>query len=388
MEGFVFHNPTRIIFGKNTILRIGREISLYGSRALFVYGKGSIKKNGVYDKVVESLRKNGVDFVEHGGVKPNPVLEHVNEGIKKFKDKKCDVILACGGGSVIDESKAIAAGVRYDGDVWDFFVRKAQIKDAVSVCVVLTIPATGSEANGGCVITNEKTLQKYSAHSKYIFPKLSILDPLTTLSLPLEQTAYGCVDAMLHLLEGYFTTKDSDCVITDNYVYAVVKSIMSSTQRIIINPLDYNARASMMWSATLALNGMEDCGYKGVEFVNHVIEHSLSAIYDIPHGLGLAIVFPAFLKFLYRRSKYDRIAEFGRQVLLIQQSNNQIAANITIDRVESFFRTILKLKTRLSENSIYKKDFKKIIENACELGGLWGWSYSKDDVEEILELAL
>ncbi len=387
MEGFVFYNPTKIIFGKNTVSRIGKEVSFYGKKALFVYGKGSIKKNGVYENVVESLRKNGVDFVEHSGVKPNPVLSHVYEGIEKFKSEKCDVILACGGGSVIDEAKAIAAGVKYDGDVWDFFILKAQIKEAVPICVVLTIPATGSEANGGAVITNEKTQQKYSAHSKHIFPKVSILDPLTTISLPLEQTAYGCVDAMLHVLEGYFTTTDRDAIITDNYVYAVVKSLIQATRRIIKDPSDYNARASMMWSATLALNGMEDCGYKDTEFVNHVIEHSLSAIYDIPHGLGLAIVFLAFLKRLYKKARYDRIAEFGREVFSIEQVDIRQSANMTIEKLEDFFRTDLKLKTRLSENYISRKDFKKIIENASELGKLWGWSYKESDVEEILEFA-
>lgn len=387
MEGFVFSNPTKIIFGKNTVSRIGKEILSYGKKVLFVYGRGSIKQNGVYDKVVDSLKKNGVDYVEHSGVKPNPVLSHVYEGIKKFKKEGCDVILACGGGSVIDESKTIAAGVKYSGDVWDFFVGNAKIQDAVPLCVVLTIPATGSEANGGCVITNEKTLQKYSAHSKYLFPKVSILDPTTTFSLPLEQTAYGCVDAMLHVLEGYFTTKDIDAIMTDNYVYAVVKTLIETTRRIFKDPYDYNARASKMWACTLALNGMEDLGYKDTQFVNHVIEHALSAIYDIPHGLGLAIIFPAFLRKLYTEKKYARISMFGKEIFSIDGYDEQIIANKTIEKTEEFFRTELKIKTRLSENSIPRKDFNNIAENACKLGDLWGWSYKKDDVLQILDFA-
>lgn len=388
MDSFVFNNPTRIIFGKNTVSKIGKEVLNYGKKVFLVYGRQSIKKNGVYDNIIDSFKKNNIGFVEHGGVKPNPVLSHVKEGIERFKKEKCDVIVACGGGSVIDEAKAIAAGVKYDGDVWDFFIGKAKIFDAVPLCVILTLPASGSEANGGCVITNEDTLQKYSAHSKYLFPKVSILDPQTTLSLPFEQTAYGCVDAMLHVLEGYFTTKDTDAIITDNYVYAVVKSLIDSTRRIIKNPHDYNARASMMWSCTLALNGMEDLGYSRTEFVNHVIEHALSAIYDIPHGLGLAIVFCGFLKKLHKEGKYERIASFGKEIFKISDDRVDVLSNITIEKVEEFFRVELKIKTRLSENSIYPKDFKKIVSNAMGLGSLWGWSYKDRDVFEILEFSL
>lgn len=388
MDAFVFQNPTKIIFGKNTVSKIGKEVSFYGKKALFVYGMGSIKKNGVYDKIIESFNKNNIVFVEHSGVKPNPVLSHVKDGIEKFKKEKCDVIVACGGGSVIDESKAIAAGVKYDGDVWDFFVGKAKILDAIPLCCVLTLPATGSEANSGCVVTNEKTFQKYSAHSRFLFPKVSILDPSTTISLPTQQISYGCVDAMLHVLEGYFTTTDKDCIVTDNYVYAIVRSLMQSSRRILLDPSDYNARASMMWSCTLALNGMEDLGYKNVEFVNHVIEHSLSAFYDIPHGLGLAIVFIAFLKRLYNKKIYDRLANFGKEIFNIHSKIDEDIAKKTILSIEEFFRNELNLKTKLSENRIPKSDFKKIALNAMDLGRLWGWSYSEDDVIEILQLAL
>ncbi|MCX7641999.1 MAG: iron-containing alcohol dehydrogenase, partial [Elusimicrobiales bacterium] len=239
----------------------------------------------------------------------------------------------------------------------------------------------------GCVITNEKTQQKYSAHSKHLFPKVSILDPTTTLSLPIEQTAYGCVDAMLHVLEGYFTTKDTDSIITDNYVYAITNSLIESTRRILKNPNDLNARSSMMWACSLALNGMEDLGYSNTEFVNHVIEHSLSAIYDIPHGLGLSIIFCGFLKKLHFEKKFNRIALFGRKIFSLQGEREEIVSNKTIEKIEEFFRIELNLKTRLSENSIYSRDFDKIVKNACELGNLWGWSYKEKDVFEVLEFS-
>lgn len=378
MESFTYFNPTRIIFGKNTVSKIGRNAFLYGKKALVVYGRESIKKNGVYDIVTKSLEENNIEYVEHSGVKPNPVLSHVKEGIKKFKDEKCDMIIAVGGGSVIDESKAISAGVMYSGDVWDFFIDKAKIEDTVPLLVVLTIPATGSESNSGCVITNEETKQKYSAHSPFLFPKLSILDPSTTFSLPKEQTAYGMVDVIAHVLEGYLTTKDKKCITTDNYVYAVIKSAIKSAKGIFENPDDYDYRASFMWSATLGLNNMQGVGYKGVEWVNHIIEHSLSALYDIPHGLGLSIVLSGYFKYLLKRNKTDRIIELGKNIFFIEEPEK------IITEFEKLFRD-MGLKTRISENNIPESDFEKISENACELGNLWGWSYKKEDVIEILE---
>jgi alcohol dehydrogenase YqhD (iron-dependent ADH family) len=386
MDNFSFSNYTRIVFGKNTVSKIGNYAKFYGKKALLVYGMGSIKKNGVFDTVVESLKKNGIDFVEYGGVKPNPVLSHVKKGVEVFKNEGCDFIIACGGGSVIDEAKAISAGVYYSGDLWDFFIKKAKIEKTVSVLVVLTLPATGSEANSGAVITNEETQQKYSIHSPFLFPKVSILDPSTTFTVPKEQTAYGACDIMLHVLEGYFTTKDTDCIITDNYVYAIVKSVIKSTERILDNPNDYNARASFMWSATLALNGMEDLGYKDTEFVNHVIEHSLSAIYDIPHGLGLSIVFIGFLKYLVERDEFKRICEFGENVFQIKNDGTKENAIKVIETLDNWFRKI-GLRNRLSENNIFDVDFEKIANNSMGLGKLWGWSYKKEDVLRILELS-
>ncbi|MEF3280027.1 MAG: iron-containing alcohol dehydrogenase [Elusimicrobiota bacterium] len=382
MENFVYSNPTKIIFGKNNLKRIGHEAAKFGKKALVVYGMGSIKRNGVYDIVLKSLSENGLEFVEYEGVKPNPVLSHVKPGIEKFKKNSCDMIVAVGGGSVIDESKAISSGVFYNGDVWDFFTGKAKIEKAAPVIVALTIPATGSESNSGCVITKEETKQKYSAHSPHLFPKVSILDPSITFSIPKEQTAYGAVDIISHVLEGYFTTKDINSIITDNYVYAIVKSVILLTEKILENPEDYNARASFMWTATLALNGMQSLGYKNVEFVNHVIEHSLSAIFDIPHGLGLSIVLSGFLKRLMNRGGKLRIAEFGKNIFQLRGSIEEISKE-TVFKMEEWFRKI-GLKTKLSENGILEKDFITVADNACELGKLWGWSYEKKDVIEIL----
>ena len=200
MQNFIFHNPVRIIFGKGTIAKLGGEAAKAGKKALLVYGGGSIKKNGVYDAVTASLAESGVTVVEHPGVKPNPVLAHARDGVKKARENGCDMVIAAGGGSVIDEAKAIAAGAKYDGDIWDFFSGRARIKDALPIFTVLTLPATGSEMNQGCVITNEAAKQKFSAASPKLFPRVSILDPGTTMTLPASQVANGGVDALAHII--------------------------------------------------------------------------------------------------------------------------------------------------------------------------------------------
>ncbi|MEW5951276.1 MAG: iron-containing alcohol dehydrogenase [Elusimicrobia bacterium] len=380
MENFAYSNPVKILFGKSMINRIGKEASSFGKKALLVYGKSSIKSNGVYDQIVKSLQKASIEFEEHPGVKPNPIISHAREGVKKARETGCDLIIAAGGGSVIDEAKAIAAGIHYQGDLWDFFIGKAKINSALPLITVLTIPATGSEMNSGFVVTNEETKQKYSAGSFYSFPKVSILDPETGYSLPKEQTAYGASDAVAHLLEGYLTTCDEDSEITDNYVFAVFKTIISSCERIFKDPKDYNARASMMWAATLALNGQQALGYKNISFPNHAIEHSLSALYDMPHGLGLAIIIPAYMK--HNISKISkRLAKLGGNVFKVSKDTE------TIKAYENWLRKDLNLKTKLSENSIPREDFSKIADNADGLIKLWGMGISKKETESILEKA-
>ncbi|OGS06971.1 MAG: hypothetical protein A2270_00875 [Elusimicrobia bacterium RIFOXYA12_FULL_51_18] len=380
MQNFTFYNPVKIIFGKGSIPKLGGEAARAGRKALLIYGGGSIKNNGVHEAVTDSLVKNGITVVEHAGVKPNPVLTHAREGVKKAKENGCDIMIAAGGGSVIDEAKAIAAGARYDGDLWDFFSGRAAIKDALPVFTVLTIPATGSEMNQGCVITNEVTKQKFSTVSPKIFPKVSILDPETTLTLPAIQVANGGVDALAHLIEGYFTTRDADVTITDELVHAIARSVISGTDRIRVNPGDYDARASMMWSATLALNGLQSLGYGGTSFANHAIEHSLSALYDIAHGAGLAIIIPAWFKYHLKTDGPGRLEKFGSAVFGVK------TAEETITAFEKWFGKIGE-PTRLSEAKIPAADIPEIAENAMGLIKRWGMSYDLKTVEEILKKA-
>ena len=380
MQNFNFVNPTRIIFGRGTISRIGAEAAKAGKNALLVYGGGSIKQNGVYNELTAALKKSGIAWVEHPGVKPNPVLSHTREGIKKAQVGGCDLVVAAGGGSVIDEAKAIAAGAKYTGDVWDFFCGKAAIKDALPLFTVLTLPATGSEMNAGCVVTNEELAQKYSAHGGALFPKVSVLDPETTMSLPPAQVANGAVDSIAHLIESYFTTADQDVGVTDEIVHALARSVIAATNRILKDPKDYDARASIMWSATLALNGLAGCGYGGTSFPNHAIEHSLSALYDIAHGAGLAIVMPAWFKVHLAKAGPARLEKFGAAVFGVK------GAEATIEAFEKFFKQA-GAPMRLSEAAIPCSDIPRIAENAMGLITLWGMKLKKSDVEEILKRA-
>jgi alcohol dehydrogenase YqhD (iron-dependent ADH family) len=380
MQNFTFHNPVRVIFGKGTLVRLGGEAAKAGRKALLVYGGGSIKKNGVYVAVTASLAKSGVAVTEHPGVKPNPVLAHVREGVKKAKEAGCDMVIAAGGGSSIDEAKAIAAGARYAGDVWDFFSGKEQISNALPVFTVLTIPATGSEMNQGSVITNEETKQKFSAVSPRLFPVVSILDPETTLTLPAVQVANGAVDALSHLAEGYFTTTDRDVIVTDELVHAVARSVIAAANRIQADAQDYGARASMMWSATLALNGLQALGYGGTCFANHVIEHSLSALYDIAHGAGLAIIMPAWFKYHLEKDGPERLEKFGAAVFGTK------TAEKTIEAFEGWFRKI-GAPVKLAEANIPAADIPKIAENAMGLVKRWGMDYDRATVEKILRNA-
>lgn len=385
MQNFTFWNPTKIIFGEETISQIGSETKQFGKNVMLVYGKGSIKRTGIYDKVVNSLREADLKIVEFSGVQPNPLLSHTRQGIALVKQEKIEVIVAVGGGSVLDESKAIAAGSKTDGDVWDFYIEKATVQDALPVLGILTLAATGSEMNPASVITNEETQQKFNLRSPYIFPKVSILDPTATYTVPKTYTAYGGIDAISHVIEGYFTGEDPWTPIQDRYVEGLIKTIMESTERCLENPEDYQGRATLMWAATLALNGLPVAGIGKHGFPNHMIEHSLSAIYDIAHGAGLSIVIPGWMKYVSRKSP-AKFAQFAERVFDIQQNSPEKAAATGIKTLKAWFDKIGS-PTTLSAGNIPEEDIEKIAENALMLAKKWKLSeYTKDVIVEILRL--
>ena len=386
MQNFVFYNPTKIIFGRNTMPDIGPETSRLGRRGLLVYGLSSIQQNGLYTKVTQSLIDAGVTVIEHGGVQSNPLLSHVQAGIVKAKENNVDVIIAVGGGSVLDSAKAIAAGSRVEHDVWKFFTGKKSIKSALPVISLLTLAAAGSEMNSGMVITNEKTRQKFGFGHRLLYPKTSILDPELTFTVPKSYTAYGAIDAISHVLEFYMTTRDPDTPVQDRLMEGLIKNAMSSCERCLKDPSDYGGRANLMWTATLALNGLTAAGLGRVGFPMHMIEHSLSALYNIPHGAGLAVIMPGWLRW-FKKHNAARIALLGKHLFAdseIYNASDERIADRTITILKNWFSSV-NSPVSLQELNIQSIDIPEIAENALGLARVWRLNeYSQQTIEKIL----
>ena len=383
MHDFIFHNPTRIIFGRNKVYLIGAELKAAGvGKVLFVYGRNSIMQSGLFSQVVASLQDNGIDYVEFGGVVSNPVLSHTRKGVALAKAEQVDAILAVGGGSVLDEAKGIAVGALADEDVWDFYAGK-EVTKALPVFTVLTLAATGSEMNGNSVITNEETKSKWNIGSIHVYPRVSILDPGLTCSVPPDYTAYSAVDAIAHVIEGYFT-KQPGSRLQDRLVESIVKTVIETTDLLLEDPENYAARAEFEWAATLALNGLTPAGIGPYGFPNHMIEHSLSALYDIAHGAGLAIVVPAWMRWYSTRSRTP--SQFRRFAVEVFGVNDGAAG---IDALEGWFRKI-GAPVRLSDAAIPGVDIDRIAENAARLARRWGIGdeYPQEVIAEILQLAV
>lgn len=294
MENFIFYNPTKLIFGKGQLEQLKKEVPAYGKKVLLVYGGGSIKKSGLYDKVTALLQEIGAEVFELSGVEPNPRISTARKGVEICKKEGIEFLLAVGGGSVIDCTKLIAAGAKYDGDAWDLVVKKAFAREALPFGTVLTLAATGSEMNAGSVITNWETNEKYGWGSPVTFPKFSILDPVHTYTVPKNQTIYGIVDMMSHVLEHYFHLEENTDF-QDRMCESLLLTIMETAPKLLSDLENYDYRATILYSGTMALNGILNMGYRG-DWATHNLEHAVSAVYDIPHGGGLAILFPHWMR--------------------------------------------------------------------------------------------
>jgi alcohol dehydrogenase YqhD (iron-dependent ADH family) len=388
MKNFVFHNPTKILFGKDTIPAIGPETAALGKKALMIYGEGSIKKNTIYEQVTKSLRDAGVSIIEHSGVQSNPVLSHVHQGIALAKENAADVIVAVGGGSVIDSAKAIAAGALVEHDVWKFFIGKKSIKGALPLSCVLTLAASGSEMNSGMVVTNEEKNQKYGFANKHLYPRVSILDPTATFSVSPEYTAYGAVDAIAHVLEYYFTNQEPYTPVQDYFMEGLIKSTMDSCDRVLQNLEDYDARADLMWAATLALNGLTGAGLGKVGFPMHMIEHSLSALYNVAHGAGLSVVIPGWMTYQSSQQTPEKFAQFAERVFGITEGSMEKKAAEGIRALISWFKKI-QTPISLDDLNIPVQDISGIAKNAVGLAKVWGMpDYTEEKIEEILKLCV
>ncbi|MDR1959867.1 MAG: iron-containing alcohol dehydrogenase [Planctomycetaceae bacterium] len=388
MQSFTFHNPTKIIFGENTIGKLAEETPKYGKKALLVSGKGAIKKNGVYDQVIAALRQAGTEFAEFSGVQANPVLSHTRAGIELAKKENVDMVIAAGGGSVLDEAKAICAGASAENDVWDFYTGKAEPQSALPLLTVLTVAATGSEMNGGTVITNEETHEKYGWGHPLLFPKVSILDPSTTITLGAEYTAYAAVDAATHLMESYFTCEDTDTLIQDRYVEGLIRTIVDVTETMIRTPDDYQARAVFMWAATLAWNNIAPSGVGHWCTPNHLIGHSMSALFGTPHGASLSIALSGWLVWYSGESGRNgaKLAQFGKRVFDINEPVTVRAAELAIEALRGWFHRIHS-PTKPADIGVDDAGLLQVAENVEFCNPHWGMpQYNKDLVASILKL--
>jgi alcohol dehydrogenase YqhD (iron-dependent ADH family) len=387
MENFTYKNPTKLIFGKNTVKELKKEIPQYGSKVLLVYGGGSIKDNGIYGQVMEQLTTMDAVVFELPGVEPNPRLSTARKGVEICKKENIDFLLAVGGGSVIDCTKTIAGGALYEGDVWDLITKKDTLQKALPFGTVLTLAATGSEMNSGAVITNWETNEKYGWGSPLLFPKFSILDPINTFSVPRNQTVYGIVDMMTHVLEQYFHEADNT-PLQERMCESVLKTVIETAPKLLNDLENYEYRETILYSGTIALNGTLQMGLRG-DWASHNIEHAVSAVYDIPHAGGLAILFPLWMSYNLEegKEKASRLAVRAFDVDPAGKTDYEIAEE-GIRCLRSFWDE-LGAPSRLADYEIDDTMLDKIANHAMFRGEFGNFrKLNRDDVIQILQSAL
>ena len=390
MQDFIFQNKTKIYFGKDQLGHLGEEISRFGKKVLLVYGGGSIKKIGLYDKVMKELEKAGMTVFELGGVEPNPHHTTVNKGAEICKKESVDVLLAVGGGSTIDATKGIAAAAKYEGDdVWDLVTHKASVSETLPIVTVLTLAATGSEMDGGCVISNVETNEKFGYFGPDNHPDVSFLDPSNTFTVSAYQTASGSADIMSHVFDVAYFSKQDEMDMLLRMQEEVLRTVVKYAPVAVKTPDDYEARANLMWASSWALN---DFLYDGLSqsTVCHAMEHELSAFYDITHGHGLAILTPRWLTYILDEETAPRIKRFGVNVLGVDEALSLMdGAKEAIRALEEFFFNTLGLQPTLTDLGIDDRNFKAMARKACRNDVLHGFTdLTPEDVEKIFRMCL
>lgn len=340
MKDFIYYAPTEVVFGKDSEKQVASLVKKYGGKRVLVhYGGQSAKKSGLLDNIFGLLNEGGIEFFELGGVVPNPRLSKVREGIALCREQKIDFILAVGGGSVIDSAKAIAYGVPYNGDVWDFYLGKATAETCLPVATVLTIPAAGSEMSESSVITNEDGDVKLGYSNNISRPKFAIMNPVRTYTLPPYQTAAGVNDMIMHTMERYFT-HDDDMTLTDSVAEALMRTLKDSVMEVLKNPTDYRHRAQIMWGGSIAHNGLTGCGLSD-DWATHQLEHELSGMFDATHGAGLAAIWPSWARYVYKEN-VSRFVRFAVNVMGVENdfTNPEATALKGIEAMEEFYHAI------------------------------------------------
>ena len=387
MDNFTFYNPTKLIFGKDQLTELKNEVPQYGNKVLLVYGGGSIKRNGLYDSVMNYLKEIGAEVFELAGVEPNPRILTVRKGVQICKEEGIEFLLAVGGGSVIDCTKAIAAGAKYDGDAWNLVTKKAFASEALPFGTVLTLAATGSEMNAGSVITNWETNEKYGWGSPVTFPRFSILDPVNTFTVPRDQTIYGIVDMMSHVFEHYFhLTENTE--FQDRMCESLLLTVMETAPKLLADLENYEYRATILYAGTMALNGMLSMGYRG-DWATHNIEHAVSAVYDIPHGGGLAILFPNWMKHNLK-VKPERFKKMAVRVFNVdpEGKTDEEAGLEGIEKLREFWSNI-GAPSRLADYDIDDSKIEVMADKAMVNGEFGNFAkLNHSDVVEIYRMSL
>ena len=387
MKNFHYSIKTDIHFGKGAIENLPNEIKKYGEKVLLVYGGGSIRKIGLYDKVLDLLNENNIKCIEISGVEPNPRIDTVRRGVRFVKSDKIDVILPIGGGSTIDCAKAISAGSFYDGDPWDLIVDPSKIKKVLPIISVLTLAATGSEMDAGAVISNLETREKLGFGHPDLRPKASILDPEYTYTVPKNQTAAGTADIMSHILEVYFS-KNEGAYLQDRMCEALLKTCIHYGPIAYRDGENYEARANLMWASSLAINGLLSNGKSGAWSV-HPIEHELSAYYDITHGVGLAILTPNWMEYVLDNTTIEKFVQYGINVWDIDKSlDKEEIAKKSIEKTREFFKS-LEIPSSLKEININDEHFEDMAEHCVRKGIIDGYKpLDKDSIIQIFKSSL
>ena len=390
MDNFTFYSPTLYEFGRGAEEKTGMLTFLMGvNKVMIVFGKKYVKANGLLDRLENSLATIGIEFIEFGGIEANPTDDKVYEAIRIAREKHIDGLLAVGGGSVIDTAKAVAAGVPYDGDFWDFFSGRSVVKNALPVGVILTIPGAGSEGSGNAVITRRETLQKISLRTDSILkPRFAVVNPEMTFTLSAYQTACGIVDMMSHIMERYFSPT-SRVEVSDRLAEGLLLALINEAPKALADPTDYQARANIEWAATLAHNGLIGCGRRE-DWVSHFMEHEISAVYGVTHGAGLAVVIPAWMAFMAHH-KPSKVAQLGRRVFGVDAPDDRSAAIEAVASLRAFFSAVLRMPLTFKALGIAEPDSDMLVRKLHEdkgetIGGYYRLTAA--DTRQIYELML
>jgi butanol dehydrogenase len=388
MNNFVYDIPTRVYFGENQLENLGPELKKFGKRVLLTYGGGSIKKTGLYEKIVAEVKKAGLELFELSGIDPNPRVSSVNAGADICKKEHIDVLLAVGGGSVIDCTKYIGAATYYDGDAWDILLQKVPVEKCLPVITVLTLAATGSEMDAGGVISNPETKEKLGLIFPPMQPKVSFLDPSNTYTVGTYQTACGAADMLSHVMEVYFNM-DQDLQMLDGFMEVLMKMIITYAPVAMKEPENYEARANLMWTGSWAINGFINGG-KRQAWSCHSMEHEVSAIYDITHGLGLAILTPRWMEYTLNDKTVSKFYQFGVNVFGINAGLPPMeVAKKSIELVKNFLYKTLGLKSTFKEIGIDDTNFKVMAEKAVRGGTMYAFQpLASEDIEKIFRMCL